>query len=323
MTLDPRLAAVAEASLTASPTPGGDHGLSPGALRAALDERAKIAVQMLTSDGPPVASIVDHRVAVAGGENAIRVYTPHGAGPFPVHLYFHSGGYFAGSPWILDSWCQRLAEGAQCVVGSAQYRLAPEHKFPIAAEDGYAALLWLSANGDDIGGDIGGDTDVITVGGASAGGGLAAATALMARDRGGPTLALQVLETPVLDLRMQSASYETYAQGYVLSKRGMQQYAEYYLSRPEDALHPLASPLLADDLSGLPPALVLTAECDPLRDEAEAYGERLTAAGVPTTVTRYDGLFHGAQYMDKLVPDIAARYLEAVVAALRAAARPG
>jgi acetyl esterase len=315
VTLDPRLAPIAEASRTVSQTPGGDHGLNPSELRAHLDDRASATVKMLTSDGPPMASIVDHAFPVDGGENVLRVYSPHGGGPFPMHLYFHGGGFFANNPWILDSWCQRIADGAQCIVGSAQYRLAPEHKFPTAAEDAYAALLWFSEHGVE----LGGDPTRISVGGSSAGGNLAAVSALMARARGGPRLALQVLEIAVLDLTMSTPSYEEFAEGYVLTKRAMKQYADWYLGRPEDALNPLASPLLADDLSLLPPALIMTAECDPVRDEAEAYGWQLTAAGVDATVKRWDGMFHASQYMDKLIPDIAADYSATVVAALRRA----
>lgn len=317
MALDPRLSVIADAARTATPALGGDHGLSPGELRASLDDRARTAVKMLTEDGPPVASIVDRPVPVDGGQNIVRIYTPEGPGPFPVHLYFHGGGYFSGSPYVHDNWCQHLAVGAQCIVGSAQYRLAPEYKFPTATEDGYAALLWLCEHGAE----IGADTTRITVGGSSAGGGLAAVLALMARYRSGPQLALQLLETPVIDFTMNTQSYEDYAEGFVLTRRGMQQYAEYYLNDPGEASNPLASPLLAEDLSGLPPALIMTAECDPLRDEAEAYGERLAAAGVQVTTRRFDGLFHGSQYMDKLLPDIAAEYQATAVGALRDACR--
>jgi acetyl esterase len=313
MALDPRLRQVAEAAHTSSPAPGGDHGLSPSELRACLDQRAAAAVTMLSSDGPPVASIIDRPFPVKGGENILRVYTPIGDGPFPMHLYFHGGGFFANSPWILDSWCQQIADGAQCIVGSAQYRLAPEHTFPTAAEDAYAALLWLAEHAAE----IGGDASRISVGGSSAGGNLAAVTALMTRDRGGPALTMQVLEIPVLDLTMSKPSYEEFGERHVLTKRAMQQYADYYLRGPEDALNPLASPLLADDLSQLPAALIMSAECDPLRDEAEAYGQRLAAAGSATTLHRWDGLFHGSQYMDVLIPDVAAKYASTVVTALR------
>jgi acetyl esterase len=174
-------------------------------------------------------------------------------------------------------------------VVSVDYRLAPEARFPAPLEDCYAATRWAAENGSA--NDI--DPSRIAVGGASAGSNLAAAVCLMARDRGGPSLAFQLLVYPVTDRNFGTGSYQENGEGYGLSKDGMSWYWDQYLSSPSDASNPYAAPLQATDLSGLPAALVITAEYDPLRDEGEAYAHSLQAAGVPTICTRYDGMTHG------------------------------
>ena len=252
---------------------------------------------------------------VDGGEITVRIYTPFGQGPFPAHLYLHGGGFWLGRPDHFDSNCQATADGAGCVVVSVDYRLAPEHKFPTAPEDCYAALLWLVDHAAEL--DV--DPTRVSVGGGSAGGNLTAVVALMARDRNGPELVFQLLEIPVTDLTGSQPSIVENGSGYMLTKEGMELCVEYYLADPADKTHPYASPLLADDLSGLPPALVMTAEFDPLRDEGEAYGRRLAEAGVPTSIRRWEGQFHGSIMMGKLIPDLSEEYRVMVVDALRAA----
>ena len=219
-----------------------------------------------------------------------------------------------GNIAMTEGECRHIVRDVGCVVVSVDYHLAPEHKFPIPLEDCYAATTWVVEHAAEL--TV--DPERVAVGGGSAGGNLAAAVSLMARDRGGPKLLLQVLDVPATDSRMKTPSMEENAEGYMLTKEAMQQFWDYYLRGPDDARNPYASPAFAEDLSGLPPALVLTAEYDPLRDEGEEYGRRLQAAGVPATVSRYDGMIHGFTFFTKLVPAAREGRTE-VVAALRRA----
>jgi acetyl esterase len=317
MPVDARLQPVLDAA-NAAPAP--PPGLSVEEQRRHAHTMMEQSFLMLADDGPEVASIVEHTVSVdaAGveaGDITVRVYTPHGDGPFPAHLYLHGGGWWLGHPEHFDGQCRTTAEGAGCVVVSVDYRLAPEFTFPTAPEDCYAALQWLV----DHAAELGVDANRISVGGGSAGGNLTAVVALMARDRGGPPLVFQVLEIPATDMTLSQPSVAENAEGYILSRASMEQCVGFYLASPADATNPYASPLLASDLTGLPPALVMTMEFDPLRDEGEAYGRRLQDAGVPTTIRRWDGQFHGSMAMSKLMPAEAKEYHDMVNAALRAA----
>jgi acetyl esterase len=204
-------------------------------------------------------------------------------------VWFHGGGWVIGDLDGADATARHLTVGAGCVVVSVDYRLAPETKFPGAADDCYAATQWAIQQATQINGDPG----RVAVGGDSAGGNLAAVVALMARDRGAPPLAFQLLVYPVTHCDFTTDSYERCADGYLLSRASMQWYWDHYLRSPADAANAYAAPLVATDLSRLPAALVITAEFDPLRDEGEAYARRLQAAGVPTTCSRYDGMIHG------------------------------
>ncbi|UVW34647.1 alpha/beta hydrolase [SAR92 clade bacterium H455] len=242
---------------------------------------------------PNLPEIVVHSVEdlmIDGPDSAIpvRIYRPSAA-PAPVHVHFHGGGWVIGDLDTHDRDCREICVGADCIVVAVDYRLAPEHIFPAAPEDCYAALCWASANLDSLCALPG----AVSVGGDSAGGNLAAAVALMARDRNGPAIAMQLLIYPVTDATMESGSYRDNADGYLLSRTMMSWFWDHYC--PDLALRadPLASPVAAEDLAGLPPALVMTAEFDPLRDEGEAYAERLIAAGVEVEVRRFDGLIHG------------------------------
>ena len=246
-----------------------------------------------------VAKIENRTIPGPAGAIPIRIYRPEGTEPFPILVYFHGGGWVVGSLDAVDPICRSLANGARCLVVSVAYRLAPEHKFPAAAEDAYAATQWVADNAAA----IGGSGETIAVAGDSAGGNLAAVVALMARDKGGPSLIYQVLFYPVTDYGLGTQSYEQYAEGYLLSKDDMVWFWDCYLASPEDGYRPYASPLLAQDPSNLPPALIITAEYDVLRDEGEMYGDRLILAGVPAKNTRYHGTIHGfvsaAKYIDQ------------------------
>ena len=272
----------------------------------------------LSEEGPAVAEVRDRMVLGPVGEFPVRVFTPEGTGPFPVYVCIHGGGWWMGNIAMTESECRHIVRDAGCVVVSIDYHLAPEHKFPIPAEDCYAATTWVVEHAAE----LAIDPERIAVGGGSAGGNLAAAVALMARDRSGPKLRLQVLDVPVIDSRMNTRSMEENAQGYMLTKEWLQQAWDRYLQGPDDARNPYASPAFAEDLSGLPPALVLTAEYDPLRDEGEDYGRRLQAAGVHATVSRYDGMIHGFTFFTKVVPEAREARTE-VIAALCGAFTPG
>lgn len=218
----------------------------------------------------------------------VRIYRPSEA-PAPVHVHFHGGGWVIGDLQTHDADCREICVAAGCIVISVDYRLAPEHPFPAGLNDCYAAICWASAHTADLGARLG----PVSIGGDSAGGNLAAAAALMARDHNGPEIALQLLLYPVTEPSMSSASFNDNAEGYLLSKTMMAWFWDHYCPDIEQRNNPLASPLLAPDLSGLPPAIVLTAEYDPLRDEGEAYANRMAEAGVAVEMRRYDGFIHG------------------------------
>ena len=238
--------------------------------------------------GEPVGKVEDMLVPVPGDDIPVRVYTPVGEGPFPVLVNYHGGGWVVGGLDADDFDCRAITNAARCIVVSVGYRLAPESKFPIPVDDAYLAARWAADNSAS----LGGDGAPIAVGGTSAGGNLAAVVALMARDKGGPPIACQVLRVPVTDCSFDTQSYLENGEDYVLTKAEMQCFWDYYLSNPEDGAHPYASPLRAPDLSGLPPALVQTAQYDPLRDEGRAYADRLREAGVPVTFRCYEGMIH-------------------------------
>jgi acetyl esterase len=313
MPVDAALVPVLEAAATRS---APSRHLSVDQLRAAAYEMMEASFIALAEPGPDIANIEDRRVPVTDGDIGVRVYTPFGHGPFPAHVYLHGGGFWIGTLDSFDRSCRHLCSGAECVVVSVDYRLAPEHKFPTAPEDCYAALLWTVEHATE----LGIDAARVSVGGGSAGGNLSAVVALMARDRGGPPLVLEVLDIPVTDLTMSQPSVEENGEGYLLTRSAMEQYRDFYLADPADAKEPYASPLLAPDLSNLPPTLVMTAEFDPLRDEGEAYAARLAEAGVPVTQRRWEGHVHGSCEMTSLVPS-AREWRDAVIEALRAAYR--
>lgn len=264
--------------------------------------------------GEPVANVENRTIPGPAGEIPVRIYTPEGSGPFPILVFFHGGGWVICTLDTHDGQCRSLANGAGCIVVSVDYRLAPEHKFPAAPEDCYAATCWVAEHAAE----IGGDASRIAVGGDSAGGNLTAVVTQMAREHGGPRLIFQLMIYPATNFTAQTPSKTENAEGYFLTLDDMLWFEGHYLRNEADKLNPLASPLLAKDLSNLPPALILTAEYDPLRDEGELYGQRLQEAGVPVIIRRYDGLIHGFFGM-ALIVDEARRSVTETVQTLREA----
>jgi acetyl esterase len=216
-----------------------------------------------------------------------RLYRP-GPGTLPLLVYFHGGGWIVGSVALSDNFCRALANASGAAVLSVEYRLAPEHRYPAAVHDAYAAAAWAAAHAKE----LGIDADRLAVGGSSAGGNLAAVVSLMARERGGPKIRAQWLHVPVLDHDFTRASYTTNATGMGLTRKGMEWFWQHYVPDVAKRSEPYASPLRAPDLRGLPPALFAVAECDPLRDEAAAYADRLRSAGVPVTYLEYPRMVH-------------------------------
>ena len=249
---------------------------------------------MLQASLPPsreqVARIEDRRIEGPGGPMPLRIYTPEGGGPFPVLVYFHGGGWVIGSPETHDKICRELCGRVGAVTVSVDYRLAPEHKFPAAVEDCVAATRWVFENI----GVLQGDVARVAVGGDSAGGNLAAVISRHLRDTTDWRIAAQLLAYP--STRLDGTTTQSMidnATGYRLERADMDWFRNHYLASDADGQHPDASPLLARNLAGLPPALVFTCEFDPLRDEGEDYGRALQAAGVPVVISRYDGAIHG------------------------------
>jgi acetyl esterase len=242
--------------------------------------------------GKPVAlgRVEDLSIPGPRGDIPIRVYASEHGSVGPALVYFHGGGFVFGNLDTHDTVCRSIANQSGAVVISVDYRLAPEHKFPAAVDDSYAATVWVAANAER----LGVDANRIAVGGDSAGGNLATVVAMRCRDAGGPALAAQVLIYPVTDVSsFETVSHRDFADGYFLTRGAMDWFTGHYLASSDQKRHAEASPLLAPNVSGLPPALVITAEFDPLRDEGEAYAERLQQAGVPVTITRYPGMIHG------------------------------
>ncbi|HEU5368111.1 MAG TPA: alpha/beta hydrolase [Ktedonobacterales bacterium] len=277
--------------------------------------RENIKLQPMLMEPEPVAQVENRTIPGPAGAIPVRVYTPAGSGPFPVLVFFHGGGWVICDLDTHDGICRSLCNGAGCVVVSVDYRLAPEHKFPAAPEDCFAATQWVAGHAAEVNGDPG----RIAIGGDSAGGNLTAVVAQMARDRNGPKLAFQLLIYPATDFTFSGPSLKENADGYFLTREDMDWFSNHYLRSETDKKDPLASPMLAADLSRLPPALVITAEYDPLRDEGETYGRRLKEAGVPTIVSRYEGMIHGffgfPFDVSKRAQDEASRALRAAFAA--------
>lgn len=242
----------------------------------------------------PMAAVVNRTVSTAALDLPIRIYYPRSASVLPVLVYFHGGGFVLGSLDSHDSLLRRVALGADCIVVSVDYRLAPEHRFPAAADDALAAVRWVQQNT----GEIGGNSRQIAVGGDSAGGNLATVSTLQLRDAAAALPCGQLLIYPVTHLGapIEGSMLEN-GEGYFLRAIDMRWFEEMYLQTADQASHPHASPLLAKHLNGLPPAFVVTAEFDPLRDQGAAYAARLSADGNECVHRHYDGAIHSFLHM--------------------------
>ena len=261
----------------------------------------------------PVAKIENISIPSINGKITVRVYTPEGPGPFPILVYNHGGGWIAGSARKYDKLCRYFANKVPCAVVSVNYRLAPKHKFPIPVEDCYAATMWAFNNARS----INGDPARLAVGGDSAGGNLSAAVCLMAKDHGRPPIIFQLLVIPSTNLSsLDTESYQMYATGHELTRRDVEIARALYLRNVDDRFNPYASPLLAKNLSNLPPALVITGEYDVARDDGEIYAERLKQAGVSARFYRFKGMGHIGTYW-MVASEAVQSALDEAVSALR------
>jgi acetyl esterase len=295
-------------------------GRPPYETLSALEARELFlaAREVLAPDPPPVAKIRELSApGPAGAAVPLRLYRGAITAPgdiLPALVYFHGGGWVIGDLDTHDSLCRHLANAARCIVVAVDYGLAPEHKFPAAVEDCFAATSWVAQQGTA----LGVDRERLAVGGDSAGGNLAAVVSLIARDRGAPKLRCQVLLYPAVECGMTHPSHDGFAEGYLLTRPTMKWFYEHYLRGPADVDDWRASPLRAADLSGVAPALVLTAGNDVLCDEGEAYARRLKEAGVAVQLRQFPDQIHGFLTMGKII-EAAQPALDDIAARLRAA----
>jgi len=306
MTLDPNVKALLD-QFAAQPAPKLWEMPVP-------DGRAlyRTMAQIIDAQGIPIGKTENSEATGPAGPIPVRVYTPVAAGgdALPGLVFYHGGGFVIGDLETHDALCRTLANEAECRVIAVDYRLAPEHPFPAAAEDAFAALQWVEANAST----LGVDPNRLAVAGDSAGGNLAAVVALMAAEKGSPHIAFQLLIYPVVDVEADTVSKRQFAEGYFLEKATMEWFTAQYVPNAGERADPRASPLLASDHKGLPPAYVVTAGFDPLRDEGKAYAEKLKAAGVEAVHVDYPGMIHGFFNMQGAVPGAKA----AIVAAAKA-----
>ena len=257
---------------------------------------------LMAGEGEAVSRVEDHTMYVEKGNVPIRCYYPasaKGDEKLPAFVFYHGGGFVLGNIETHDSFCRIISNRAKCVVISVDYRLAPEHKFPVPTDDCYAALRWVHDHSEELGIAI----NRIAVGGDSAGGNLAAVTAIRAAEMGGPSIAFQLLIYPAVDSSATYPSYRENGEGYFLTSKEMKWFHEQYVEETTDKLHPYLSPIHSSYLGQLPPAHIVTAQYDPLRDEGEAYATRIQEAGGKATIKRYDRMIHGFVSMTKAIPE--------------------
>lgn len=314
MPLDSQIAAFLETQAAAAE----ENGIPP--ILEQTPEMARAGYRALAEamgSGPDLFDVED-RTIPGPDQNQIpvRIYRPSKKKDLPILVYFHGGGWVIGDLDTHDQVCRMLSDGAQTIVVAVDYRLAPEHTFPAAVRDAYTALEWVERHAQE----LGGDALRLAVGGDSAGGNLAAVVSQLSKERGGPEIVFQLLVYPAVDMTQSHPSVEENGEGYVLTKDHMTWFRGHYLPDSLEWTNPQASPLHFEDLRGLPPALIITAEFDPLRDEGEEYARRLKAAGVAVQIERFEGQVHIFYQLAPIV-DAARRAIEKSVAALRAAQR--
>jgi acetyl esterase len=293
-TLHPQIVSALEAAAKLGLKP--IEAMNPAEARAQMEATA----QSRKAEPLPVARIEDRNIPGPVGPIPVRLYWPNASGNVPAIAYYHGGGHVIGSLDTHDLIARNLCAGAEALVVSVDYRMGPEHRFPAAVEDSFAALEWLHGNAAS----LGADPNRLGVHGDSAGANLAAVVALMARDAGGPELRLQSLVYPVADYTLKSASYDAFAEGYgLLTRAAMVWFQNHYLRSPADAEDWRASPIKAASLAGVAPAIVVTAECDVLHDDGERYTEALRGAGVAVEYREYKGMIHGFFGMVPIIDD--------------------
>ncbi|MFN4354275.1 alpha/beta hydrolase [Parvibaculum sp.] len=309
MSLDPQAKALLE-QMAANPDAPRLIDLPPAGGR----EMYRAMAAMLDPQGIPIGKVEDRAIPGPAGDISVRIYTPVAAGGTgPALVYYHGGGWVIGDLETHDALCRTLANEAGLKVIAVDYRLAPEHPFPAAIDDAYAATKWVEANASE----IGIDPNRIAVAGDSAGGNLAAAVSLRSKAEKGPHIAFQLLIYPVTDAPRTTQSYKDFAAGHMLEAEGMDWFWNHYvLSAGTDPKHPYAAPLHAESLTGLPPAYVVTAGFDVLRDEGKAYAEALKKAGVAVEYVNYEGMIHGFFNMQGVL-DVARDAVKAAAKALK------
>lgn len=308
MPLDPQAKALLD-SIDASGVPPF-NAFPPDKARAMYDKASELV------RGTPAEPAAIDTIAIPGPAGELRawVYRPNREQNLPLLVFFHGGGFTIGSLESHDVVCRGLCMEAACLVVSVDYRLAPEHKYPAAVEDCWAATRWVADNAAS----LGGDPSRLAVGGDSAGGNLAAVVCQEARAAGGPEILFQLLIYPGTEMRCSFPSHEKFGEGYRLTRDLIAWFYQHYFSAGDDIDHWRASPLNAEDCSGLPPALVLSAGYDPLQDEDRAYADKLAGAGVAVQYSHYPGMMHGFITMPGAI-DKAKEAISECAAALRQA----
>ncbi|MCU1369067.1 MAG: hypothetical protein JWO77_261 [Ilumatobacteraceae bacterium] len=308
MPLEPRVAKIVKLMNALDRGPAEATMAQRRASSAAIARRGG---PLVMARGPAPAQQRDLAVPVDGGQITVRLYLPHGGRPAPLHVFLHGGGWCLGTLDERDARCRMISSGANCAVASVDYRLAPENAYPTAPEDCYAALVWLVDHADE----LGFDATRIGISGESAGANLAAVVCLMARDRSGPAIRHQWLDVPAVDLTMSQPSVRSVPDGHLLDLDSILEYRRCYLGDLDRMTEPYASPLFAADLSGLPPAWIMSCEFDKLRDDGVAYAAALTEAGVPVRSEVLPGHVHPSFAFTRLIPSAKA-YEHRAIAAL-------